>query len=134
MPNSSGEIVSPLPKYACQTRFTIARDVVGDFLSTSHRASVSRLASAPLGSACRNCGTPASTFAPGLRKLPRLRIAVSRGSSRFSAIRLVAPSGHCFHSASIFSFASANAGTVVRQWGMEAVLREGASELYTQLL
>ena len=42
-----------VPKYACQTRLTSDRAVVGELRSTSQRANVSRVVGAPGGSGCR---------------------------------------------------------------------------------
>ena len=72
VPKSSGVSTRPLPKYVCQTRFTNARAVVGDFRSTSHFAKVSREPSASGGSGCRNAGTPNFTSEPGFSQSPRL--------------------------------------------------------------
>src|SRR5262249_34915053 len=65
VPRSSLVLTRPVPKYACQTRFTNERAAVGDLRSTSHLAKVSRSAFASLGSACRNAGTPGDTGSPG---------------------------------------------------------------------
>ena len=48
----------PVPKYACQTRLTIDRAVVGAWRSTSQRANVRRFAGWSVGSGLRNAGTP----------------------------------------------------------------------------
>src|SRR5262245_16432105 len=42
IPKSSGVVTIPMPKYACHKRFTTARAVVGERLSTSHFAKVRR--------------------------------------------------------------------------------------------
>src|SRR5437588_9771864 len=46
VPRSSLVLTRPVPKYACQTRLTSARAVVGDFGSTSQRAKSRRLGAA----------------------------------------------------------------------------------------
>ena len=115
VPRSSLVLTNPVPKYACQTRLTNARAVVGDLRSTSQRAKVSRVGSQPSGSGCRKAGTPAVTSLPGLSQSPRLSIVVVRPSSRAIKVSAVVPSGHCSQRASIRSLASLNSGTVVRQ-------------------
>ena len=115
VPNSSEVLTRPVPKYCCQMRFANARAVVGDFLSVTHLANVMRSAFALSGSGWRKAGTPATTSSPGFRKLPRFKRCVVRGSSRDCTTKLVEPSGHCFHRASIASFAFLYSGTVVRQ-------------------
>src|SRR2546423_2443724 len=96
-------------------RLTITRAVVGDLGSASHLAKVRRELSAFFGSGWRKAGTPAVTALVGLSQSPRRSRWVSRGCSRASNVREVAPSGYSFQRSSIFAFASFHSGTVVRQ-------------------
>ena len=113
-PKSSDVPTIPVPKYACQTRFTKTRAVVGDFRSASQRAKVRRELSAPFGSGLRKDGTPPVTVLLGFSQSPRLSTDVGR-SLPASKVMLVAPSGHCSQNVSSFAFASFHSGTVVRQ-------------------
>ena len=81
VPKSSLVATRPVPKYACQTRLTIARAVVGDFavdqpLRERQAGSAARPAAAGAGTPAR----PASPASAGLRKSPRFSTCVSRGS------------------------------------------------------
>src|SRR5438093_7384063 len=96
-------------------RLTKTRAVVGDRLSASHWAKVRRVGGASLGSGCRMAGTPEVTDWVGLSQSPRLRMRVSRGSSRGRSVRAVVPGGQPSISLSILALASFQAGTVGRQ-------------------
>src|SRR5216110_3374549 len=96
-------------------RLTMTRAVVGDFGSASHLANVSRELSAFLGSGCRKAGTPGVTAFVGFNQSPRRSKWVSRGCSRASRVREVAPSGYSFQRSSILALASLQSETVVRQ-------------------
>ena len=73
-------LTRPVPKYACQTRLTSARAVVGDCRSTSQLANVSRVGGASAGSGCRNAGTP------GVHDLARLEEVAALQHVRLAAI------------------------------------------------
>jgi hypothetical protein len=58
VPKSSGVATRPVPKYACQTRLTRTRAVVGELRSASHRANVSRVGGASFGSWLEEVAAP----------------------------------------------------------------------------
>src|SRR5262249_60636129 len=61
-PKSSAVLTMPWPKYICQKRLTVTREVNGGFGSTSHLASVRRLAFSSFGQGGRTPGVPAVTL------------------------------------------------------------------------
>src|SRR3989442_6586234 len=78
-PKSSDVRTNPVPKYICQYRLTMTRDVSGCEGCVNHRARPSRLRGAPSGSGGKTDGTLAATFSPGLSYWPRTSTNVSRG-------------------------------------------------------
>src|SRR3954454_16410225 len=73
IPKSSAVATSPIPKYACHIRLTAERAVVGERLSTNHRANSRREPGVGESDAgepsraivCRKAGVPALTVDTG---------------------------------------------------------------------
>ena len=65
-PKSSAVFTNPIPKSACQKRFTVTRAVNGWSRSTSHLAKPSLLFFSPSGNFGSEAGTPAATSSPRL--------------------------------------------------------------------
>ena len=116
MPRSSLVATMPVPKYACQTRLTSDRAVVGDSRSTSQFANVSRSRLGAGGKRVQERGTPGVDGLARLEEIaalqhvrrPRL-VALAEHQLR-RALRMLS-----LQSASIRSLASFHSGTVVRQ-------------------
>ena len=90
----------PMPKYACQTRLTNARAVVGE-LAIDQPAGERRAGSAsePAGSGCRKPGTPGVTGPVRLQEIAarqKVRVArhLARGQHQLRrAVRMLLPEG-----------------------------------------
>ena len=83
VPKFSAVATMPVPKYACQTRLTMERAVVGDCRSTSQRANVSRFA--------RRVWPAADSETPARRAAPPDRAAESRRASGCASARWSSP-------------------------------------------
>ena len=95
-----GRVDEARAEVACQTRFTNARAVVGDFLSTSHFASVSRLASASVRQLVQERGHARVHLLAGAEEVAALQeerlarlvaLLRPRGSSNLPATASTAP-------------------------------------------
>ena len=85
-PRSSLVATMPVPKYACQTRLTSDRAVVGESRLASHFANVNRDGLTAAESArSRNAGTPGVDGLPRLEKIAALQDV--RGSRLFTLVQ-----------------------------------------------
>ena len=109
-------LTRPVPKYACQTRLTMDRAVVGDCGRPASARTSAGSAGRPAGSGCRNAGHARRHRLARLEEVAALQhVRLARLSRVLCSTSCDEPSGCCCHSASISSFASFHSGTVVRQ-------------------